>query len=80
MSLSVAFVALLAGVVVWGLLARRLTAKPWETPGSPDDLEAEGALSQPPAKIGLWILLAVITSLFGLFISAYWMRMEHAHG
>ena len=22
----------------------------------------------------------MITSLFGLFISAYWMRMEHAHG
>ncbi len=80
MSLAVAFVALLAGVVVWGLLARRLTAKPWETPGSRDDVEAEGALSAPPAKVGLWILLAVITSLFGLFISAYWMRMEHAHG
>jgi cytochrome c oxidase subunit 3 len=79
-SLSVAFVALLAGVVVWGLLARRLTAKPWETPGSPEDLEAGSAVSLPPAKIGLWILLAVITSLFGLFISAYWMRMEHAHG
>jgi cytochrome c oxidase subunit 3 len=80
MSLSVAFVALLAGVVVWGLLARRLTAKPWETPGSPEDLEAGSAVGLPPAKIGLWILLAVITSLFGLFISAYWMRMEHAHG
>ena len=80
MSLSVAFVALLAGVVVWGLLARRLTAKPWETPGSPEDLEAGGSVSLPPAKIGLWILLAVITSLFGLFISAYWMRMQHAHG
>ena len=80
MSLSVAFVALLAGVVVWGLLARRLTAKSWETPGSRDDVEAEGAISLPPAKIGLWILLAVITSLFGLFIAAYWMRMEHAHG
>ena len=80
MSLSVAFVALLAGVVVWGLLARRLTAKPWETPGSPHDAEAGSAVSLPPAKIGLWILLAVITSLFGLFISAYWMRMEHAHG
>jgi cytochrome c oxidase subunit 3 len=79
-SLSIAFVALLAGVVVWGLLARRLTAKPWETPGSPEDLEAGSAMSLPPAKIGLWILLAVITSLFGLFISAYWMRMEHAHG
>ncbi|HWS62386.1 MAG TPA: cytochrome c oxidase subunit 3 [Steroidobacteraceae bacterium] len=80
MSLAVAFGALLAGVVVWGLLARRLTAKPWETPGSPEDLAAGSAVSLPPAKIGLWILLAVITSLFGLFISAYWMRMEHAHG
>jgi len=79
-SLSVAFVALLAGVVVWGLLARRLTAKSWETPGSPEDLVAGSAVGLPPAKIGLWILLAVITSLFGLFISAYWMRMEHAHG
>jgi cytochrome c oxidase subunit 3 len=79
-SLSVAFVALLAGVVVWGLLARRLTAKPWETPGSSEEVEAEGAEGLPPAKVGLWTLLAVITSLFGLFISAYWMRMEHAHG
>jgi cytochrome c oxidase subunit 3 len=80
MSLSIAFVALLAGVVVWALLARRLTAKPWETSGSPDEAEAGSAVSLPPAKIGLLILLAVITSLFGLFISAYWMRMEHAHG
>jgi cytochrome c oxidase subunit 3 len=79
-SLSVAFVALLAGVVVWVLLARRLTAKPWETAGSPEEVEAGSAVSLPPAKIGLLILLAVITSLFGLFISAYWMRMEHAHG
>jgi cytochrome c oxidase subunit 3 len=79
-SLSVAFIALLAGVVVWGLLARRLTAKPWETAGSPEEAEAGSTLSLPPAKLGLLILLAVITSLFGLFISAYWMRMEHAHG
>jgi cytochrome c oxidase subunit 3 len=79
-SLSVAFLAVLVGVVVWGLLVSRLTAKPWETSGSPEDLEAGSALSVPPARIGLWILLAVITSLFGLFISAYWMRMGHAHG
>jgi cytochrome c oxidase subunit 3 len=79
-SLSVAFVALLAGVVVWGLLVSRLTAKPWETSAPPADLEAGSALGVPPARIGLWILLAVITSLFGLFISAYWMRMGHAHG
>ena len=80
MSLSVAFVALLAGVVVWALLARRLTAKPWETSGAPEEVEAGSAVSLPPAKVGLWTLLAVITSLFGLFVSAYWMRMEHSHG
>jgi cytochrome c oxidase subunit 3 len=79
-SLAVAFVALLAGVVVWALLARRLTAKPWETSGAPAELEAHSGSSLPPAKIGLLILLAVITSLFGLFISAYWMRMGHSHG
>jgi len=79
-SLSVAFIALLAGIVVWALLARRLTAKSWETAGSPEEAEAGSTLNLPPAKLGLLVLLAVITSLFGLFISAYWMRMEHAHG
>ena len=81
MSLTVAFVALLTGVVVWALLARRLIAKPWETPGiTMDAPEGNNATGIPSAKIGLWILLAVITSLFGLFISAVWMRMEHGHG
>jgi cytochrome c oxidase subunit 3 len=73
-------VALLAGVVVWGLLARKLTAKPWERSVAPEEIEAGSTAGLPPAKIGLWVLLAVVTSLFGLFISAYWMRMEHAHG
>jgi cytochrome c oxidase subunit 3 len=73
-------VALLAGVVVWGLLARKLTAKPWERSAAPEEIEAGSTAGLPPAKIGLWALLAVVTSLFGLFISAYYMRMEHAHG
>ncbi|MGH8208148.1 MAG: cytochrome c oxidase subunit 3 [Steroidobacteraceae bacterium] len=79
MSVSFAFIAVLAGLVVWGLLVRRLTTRPWETHGAPEDLGHAGAVSARPAKIGLWILLAVITSLFGLFISAYYMRMGHAH-
>jgi cytochrome c oxidase subunit 3 len=79
-SLTVAFLALLAGVVVWGLLARKLTAKPWERSAAPEEIEVGSTAGLPPAKIGLWVLLAVVTSLFGLFISAYWMRMEHAHG
>ena len=39
-----------------------------------------GVASLRRPALGLFILLAVITSLFGLFISAYWMRMQHAHG
>jgi cytochrome c oxidase subunit 3 len=62
------------------LLARKLTAKPWERSAVPEELEAGSTAGLPPAKIGLWALLAVVTSLFGLFISAYYMRMEHAHG
>jgi cytochrome c oxidase subunit 3 len=79
-SLTVAFAALFAGVVVWALLARRLTAKPWERSLSPEEIGGGATEGVPPAKIGLWVFLAVVTSLFGLFISAYWMRMAHAHG
>jgi cytochrome c oxidase subunit III len=79
-SLPIAFVGVLAGLIVWGLLVRRLTAKPWETRGAPEDVGHGGAATIPPAKIGLLVLLAVVTSLFGLFISAYYMRMGHAHG
>jgi cytochrome c oxidase subunit 3 len=30
--------------------------------------------------MGLWVFMGVMTSLFGLFISAYYMRMGHGHG
>jgi cytochrome c oxidase subunit 3 len=39
-----------------------------------------GEVGVPPARIALWVFLAVITSLFGLFISAYFIRMGHGHG
>jgi cytochrome c oxidase subunit 3 len=38
-----------------------------------------GAVSLPPGRIGLWVFLAVITSFFALFFSAYYMRMGHGH-
>ena len=75
MSLSIAFAGLLAGTVVWALLVSRLTARPWLTKGALGALKEGGATDLPPAKIGLWIFLAVVTSLFGLFITAYHMRM-----
>lgn len=77
MSLSVAFSALLAGVIIWALLVRKLQTRTWEVQGA---LGESSDRETPPARIGLWIFLAVITSLFGLFFSAYFMRMDHGHG
>jgi len=71
------FALVAAGIVGWWLFVRKLTAKPWEKTQSQTDNEDGGAtLTFVPAKVGLWVFLAVITSFFGLFISAYGMRMH----
>lgn len=77
MSLGVAFGALIAGIVLWAVIVRQLTVKPWEM--QPTAPAASDAPVTPAAKIGLWVFLAVISSLFALFISAYYMRMGHGH-
>lgn len=77
--MSIAAALVLAGILGWWLFARQLTAKPWESRQSESDNAYGGAaLSLAPAKVGLWLLLAVITSFFGLLISAYGMRMALA--
>src|SRR5262245_31847049 len=68
------------GVLIWFLLARKFAAHSWEAgavverAGSEDDHRAQ------TAKVGLGVFLGVITSLFALFISAYYMRMGQGHG
>lgn len=79
MSLTIAYAALLTGVIVWLVLVRKLTAKSWETPNAAGMSTDPAANLPQPARIGLWVFLAVITSLFGLFVSAYYMRMG-GHG
>jgi cytochrome c oxidase subunit 3 len=74
LSTSAIFTALLVGVIVWIFIVRQLTAKSWESRGNAGDV---GAIGVAPAKLGLWMFLAVVTSLFALFISAYAMRMHH---
>ncbi|HLS82694.1 MAG TPA: cytochrome c oxidase subunit 3 [Steroidobacter sp.] len=77
MSLTAAYIALATGVLVWALLVSRLRVRPWEARPVP---VAASEPHVPSAKVGLWVFLAVITSLFALFISAYYMRMGHGHG
>jgi cytochrome c oxidase subunit 3 len=60
-------------------LFRVLGEKGWQrTPQTADGLSAEvnQALGHPPQKTALMFFLAVVGVLFGLFITAYFIRME----
>ena len=76
MSAIILFMAGIAAIAGWWLSQQRLGAKPWLEEGVIVDLREDSASSMPPAKIGLGVFLAVVGSLFALFISAYSMRMN----
>jgi cytochrome c oxidase subunit 3 len=78
MTITLLFMAVLMIVVAWWLLKQSLDIQPWEAQAvhpSTEDFKGR-SFPQPDAKIGLFVFLAVVTSLFSLFISAYMMRME----
>jgi cytochrome c oxidase subunit 3 len=77
-SITLLFLAVIGAIVAWWLSQQRLTSKPWLEVGAIDDFPGTGALSLPAATIGLGVFLAVVGSLFALFISAYFMRMQVA--
>jgi cytochrome c oxidase subunit III len=76
MSAIVLFMAAIAAIAAWWLSQQRLADKPWLEQGVIDDHRSVGASFLPAAKIGLGVFLAVVGSLFALFVSAYSMRME----
>ena len=75
MSAIILFMAGIAAIAGWWLSQQRLASKPWLEEGVLVDFRGDNASSLPPAKIGLGVFLAVVGSLFALFISAYSMRM-----
>jgi cytochrome c oxidase subunit 3 len=75
--LSALLIAMLTAITVWWLLIQRLKDKPWTKQGVIPTSQ-EGVTSSAP-KVGLWVFLAVVSSLFGLFASAYMMRVG-GHG
>ncbi len=78
MHVTLIFMAALMGVVAWWLLKQSVNTRPWEAqaPQGPNEDFSGRSLPMPNARIGLFVFLAVVTSLFALFISAYTMRME----
>ena len=75
--LSALLIAMLTAITVWWLLIQRLKEKPWMKQGVVPTSQETVTSSAP--KVGLWVFLAVVSSLFGLFASAYYMRMA-GHG
>jgi cytochrome c oxidase subunit III len=80
MSLAFAYGALFTGVLVWVFLARKFSAKSWDATTPISAADAHSIERIPASKMGLKVFMCVMTSLFGLFISAYYMRMGHGHG
>jgi cytochrome c oxidase subunit III len=78
MGATILFFSGLAVAAVWWLSTQRITSMPWLEPGQAGELPTTSASSAPLAKVGLGILLASISALFALFISAYLMRMQVA--
>lgn len=79
MSLAILFfLAPIGAIVAWWLSRQNLTAKPWLEVGAIGEVPDTGASSLAAATIGLGVFLAVVSSLFALFISAYLMRMQVA--
>ncbi|MCR4264909.1 cytochrome c oxidase subunit 3 [Nitratireductor sp. ZSWI3] len=76
MSVILVFLVVVIGFSFWWLSHQRLMSKPWLETGAA--LPATDVPEMPAAKVALGIFLAVVGSLFALFASAYFMRMEYA--
>jgi cytochrome c oxidase subunit 3 len=59
-------------------LLQKLTEKPWEVQGTNRALpgSGEGGFSIAPQKVALNTFIAVLSVMFGLFIIAYYIRMD----
>jgi cytochrome c oxidase subunit 3 len=75
MTITLVLLSALMGAILWWLFKQSVNVQPWLAQGSDRDVH-EGVLARPAAKTALWVFLAVVTSLFALFISAYAIRMH----
>ena len=68
MNVNLLFTALLGALLLWFFLARKLSTKSWIVKGV---VSEDGFAALPPQRVGLWVFLGVVTSLFLLFIVIY---------
>ena len=77
MTIGLVFLTLLMAVIVWWLFRQTIGVQPWQAEVAVPGLRG-GVGAPPAAKTALWVFLAVATSLFVLFVSAYAMRLNLA--
>jgi cytochrome c oxidase subunit 3 len=70
------FLAALLIPAIWWLSRQGLMTKPWLEQGLVAESPLIGGMPPHTVKVGLGIFLAVVGSLFALFISAYAIRMQ----
>lgn len=76
MTIGLVFLSLLMLAIVWWLFRQTVDVQPWQPQIAVQPVRS-GALARPTAKTALWVFLAVASSLFVLFISAYAMRLSY---
>ena len=75
MTVTLIFLAAIMTTVIGWLLRQTINVQPWVA-NAADDAVSGRSLDTNSKTIGLVTFLAVATSLFGLFISAYNLRMK----
>ncbi len=78
MTFALVFLAVIMATVIGWLFRQTLNAQPWDANDPLENQPGRGRLNIEPAKVGLISFIAVVTSLFALFLSAYLMRMRLA--
>ncbi len=78
MTFALVFLAVIMATVIGWLLRQSLNTQPWEANDPLENQPGRGVLNTEPAKVALISFIAVVTSLFALFLSAYLMRMKLA--
>ncbi len=77
MTITLIFLAAIMATVIGWLLKQSFNTQPWVS-NAADDATSGASLDTSAKTIGLTTFLAVATSLFALFVSAYTIRMTQA--
>lgn len=75
MNVTLLFLAVIGAIIAWWMAGQRLTSKPWLEASPVQTATSLNNTAAPAVKIGLYVFLGVVSALFSLFISAYFMRM-----